>query len=573
VKVPTSRWMAAAGGLLVAVAAVAPLVRAQQAVLVEEAAVEQSGEAKPLAVVAFSGYDELMQDVDFIGSLAGQQQASDQIKGLINLLTQQKGLQGLDTTKPIGAVLQSDGTTFGGALCIPVTDLNALLEVAKGFQVTSQDAGNGLLQIMGPGGQGAFAKNENGWAMLSLAPQMLEGLPNDPGQLFAQLTDQYDVAVQVNVQNVPQAYREMAVGAMSQGAMQGMIKKDDESDEEYAVRKGQVETQLTELKRFFSELDQFTVGVAVDDAAKNAIIDIGYTAVPGTQLAEQIAAQSAATTNFAGFAQPDAAATLSFASKMEGANAAQMDQMIEQLRTQAAKAIDEEADLENEASKETLKAAFNDFIDAIKATLEAGVADGGAMLLTAPDALTFVAGGYIADPAKVESGLKKIAEVGKTEEKDMPEVKWASETHGDITFHTMAIPNENNDEAAKQLFGETVDLAVGVGKDSVYFAVGRDAVGTIKKVVDASASSPAKDIPPVELKVALGQIMNMVKSLPEMSPEDQQQAAAVAEMLNTEAAGKDHVSIKAEPIENGVKMRIEAEEGVLKAIGTAAKMN
>ena len=570
-KVLPFRWMTAACGLLVALTAVAPLARAQQAVLVEEeAVVEATGEAKPLAIVTFSSYDELMKDVDFIGSLAGQQQASDQIKGLINLVTQQKGLAGLDTTKPIGAVVQSDGASFGGAVCLPVTDFNALLEVAKGFQVTSQDAGNGLLQIMGPGGQGAFAKNENGWAMLSLSAQMLEGLPADPGALFAALTDEYDVAVRVHVQNVPAAYREMAVGAMSQGAMQGMVQKDDESEEDYATRKGQVETQLSELKRFFSELDEFTFGLSVDDESKKAHIDVAYTAVPGSKLAEEIAAQSNATTNFAGFAQTDAAATMAFASKMDGANAAQMDQMIEQLRTQAAKAIDEESDLENESSKETMKAAFNDFIDAVKATLEAGVMDGGATLMMAPESLTFVAGGFIADPAKVESGLKKIAEVGKAEEKDMPEVKWATEKHGDVTFHTMAIPVPEGEKEPRQLFGENIDLAVGVGKESVYFAAGRDAIATIKKVIDDSASSPAKAIPPMELKVALGQIMNVAQSMAE--GEEKAQLEAIASMLANDVNGADHVSIVASPIENGIKMRIEAEEGVLRAIGMGSKM-
>ena len=57
---------------------------------------------KPLAVVVFSSYDELMKDVDFLGSLGGQPQASQMIDQMLQMFTQNKGLAGLDKSKPIG---------------------------------------------------------------------------------------------------------------------------------------------------------------------------------------------------------------------------------------------------------------------------------------------------------------------------------------------------------------------------------------------------------------------------------------------------------------------------------------
>jgi hypothetical protein len=38
----------------------------------------------------------------------------------------------------------------------------------------------------------------------------------------------------------------------------------------------------------------------------------------------------------------------------------------------------------------------------------------------------------------------------------------------------------------------------------------------------------------------------------------------------TEASGKDHVTVNARMIANGISYRIELEEGVLKAVGAAA---
>ena len=555
------RWMAAACGLLVALTT-APWARAQ----INRS--DAPSEMKPLAIVAFAGYDELMKDVDFLGGLGGQPQASQNIEQMLMMFTQQQGLAGLDKSKPIGAIVQSDGQMPSGAVCLPVTDLDALLQVLAPFGITSEDAGDGLLQIKAQG-QGVFAKQADGWVMLSIAPDMLAAMPADPSALLTALTDQYDLAVEVSVQNMPAAYKEMAVSAMSEGAKQGLAKKADESDEAFAQRQEAVNMQLGELQRFFNELDKFTFGLAVDGEEKRAFLDVAYTAVPGTKLATDLAALGESKTNFAGFIQDDAAATLSFAQKITGADAAQLDQMIQTLRTQADKAIDDESELKSDTSRDAMKAAFSDFIDALDATLKAGVIDGGATLKVSPEALTFVAGGFIADPSKVESGLKKIAEVAKEEEGEkVPEIKWAAETQGEVTFHTMSIPVPEGEEEARKLFGENLDLAVGIGKEAVYFGAGRDCIAAVNNVIELSAASPAKPTLPMALTIALGQIMNTAK---EMAPASEKpQIEMVSEMLNNEAAGKDHVKMVAEPIENGIRMRIEAEEGVLRAIGMAA---
>lgn len=555
-----TRWTAAACGLVVALAA-APSAFAQ-------GRDESAGEAKPLAVVAFSSIDELMKDVDFLGSLAGQKDASQGVEQALKMFTMQKGLAGLDRTKPIGAIVQSSGDIPGGAICLPITDLNALLDVVKGFGVTSKDAGNGLMQVTTPQGQAVFLKNADGWALLSLSPDMLEAVPADPSTLLGDLTKDYDVSFRAHVQNMPEAYKQMAVQAMSEGAKQGLSQRADESDDAYKAREEQVNVQLTELQRFINELEQFTFGMAIDGQQQRAYIDFIYTALPGTKLAEDIAANSNATTNFAGFFQPDAAMTMSFASKMTGADTAQLDQMVDSLRTQVDQEIEDDEDLsEDEDAKAQIKSAVGDFIDALKATLQKGVIDGGATLNMTADSLTFVAGGYIADPAKVESGLKKFAEVAKEKEEDMPEVSWASDKHKDVTFHTMQAPVED-DEKAKKLFGEKLDIVVGIGKEAVYFGLGRDALAAVKKVIDDSAANPKKAVAPMEVTVALGQIMNAAKELAD--EEEKPQIEMVADMLANEASGRDHVRMVAQPVENGVRMRIEAEEGVLRAIGMAA---
>src|SRR5262249_49005528 len=142
-------------------------------------------------------------------------------------------------------------------------------------------------------------------------------------------------------------------------------------------------------------------------------------------------------------------------------------------RKQAEKAIDEENDLPDQTSRDALKSAMNGFLDAAEATIEGGQMDGGAAAVLHPDSLTVVAGFLIKDPAKIESGLKKIAEIG-AKEPDFGGVQWDAAEHAGVKFHTMSVPIPEDQEDARKMLGDKVDVAVGIGTDSVYVAIGRD---------------------------------------------------------------------------------------------------
>lgn len=535
------------------VAAHAPLVAQAQ---------QPAGEMKPLAVIALSGYDALLEDINFAGSLAGQPDLGAMLEPMIMGYT-----QGLDKTKPLGVVIQSDGATFGGAACLPVTDLQKMLAPLKLFGVTTEDVGGGITKLVTPQ-QPAFVKEANGWAFVSPMQEMLAGLPDDPTEVLSTLSKEYDLGARVQVQNIPEAYRQMAIQQLDQGMQAGLKKLPDESDEQFAARKEMTSLQLEQLKQLISDIDELTIGLALDGAQQRAYLDFIYTAVPESKLASQIAMYADSKTNFAGFFQPDAAMMMSFATKMGEADIAQVDQMFGAIRQQVKAAIDKDADLPSDEARAQMQSALDDFLAAFQATLKTGMMDGGAVLNLAPNSLTFVAGAFIGEPAKVETGLKKMAEIIKQKDTNSPEVKWNAASHGDVSFHTLSLPIPENEEQPRQLFGETVDLAIGIGKQSVYFAAGRDCLNAVKGVIDASGAEPQKSVPPMEMTFALKQIMEMAASIAKDNEKPMLQS--IAAMLANEAAGRDHVRIVMQAIPGGIRTRIEAEEGVLRAIGMGA---
>jgi hypothetical protein len=236
------------------------------------------------------------------------------------------------------------------------------------------------------------------------------------------------------------------------------------------------------------------------------------------------------------------------------------------MRKQAEKAIDEEEDIPDDETRTAVKAALGDFMDAFQATVESGQMDGGAALHLAPGKLTLVAGAQIKDPAKFESGLKKLAAIAE-KEPNFNGVQWNAATHEGVNFHTLAVPVPEDEAEARQMFGEKVDVAIGIGSDAVYVAAGAGNLDAVKKAIDTSKAEPNKSVPPFEFSASLGQIMELAAA--NGKAEDRPALQAIADMLKN-VQGRDHIRASGMLIENGLKYRLEAEEGVLRAIGKAA---
>ena len=75
-----------------------------------------------------------------------------------------------------------------------------------------------------------------------------------------------------------------------------------------------------------------------------------------------------------------------------------------------------------------------------------------------------------------------------------------------------------------------------------------------------------KPVAPFQMTLSLSPVMEFVSSI-----EDNPLVGSVNDALK-EAGDKDHVKVQGLPITNGFTYRIELEEGVLRAIGEAAKM-
>lgn len=532
------------------------------ALAVAPSAVQAQQDSNQIALITLSSYDEIKSDVAFLGRLAGQPTLAEQMEGMLTFVTGGRGLVGLDKSKPLGvAVYAQEGETVLKAL-VPVTDMRELVDLLGNWGVVAEEGEGGIMELTAPG-QMLYASESDGWAVISPSRDAVQDGVEGAEELVQSLSGTYDVGARVYVQNIPAEDRNMYIEQLRQGMEQGLVQNPDETDQQFEMRKSMTQAQVEQFAQLLEDTEQMTLGWSLDSRQERTFLDFEMTAAPGSDLARQLGAYQDLTTDYAGFYQPDAAATMTFAAEMAEEDIDEAAQMFEGLRTQLMQQIEQEADLPDEQAREVVKAAFNDFFDAFVATVKGGKLDGGAVLNMSPESVTFVAGGRVADPSKVESGLKKLEALAEKDEQ-FPGISWNAASHGEISFHTMQVPVPEHETEARQLLGDTLEVAIGTGGYSVYFAIGKNAVQRATEIIDASQANQGKQVPPLEMTISLSQILSTVA---EIDPNPV--VTKVSEMLETEAQGRDHIRVVEQVTENGVKFRLELEEGVLRAIGTA----
>lgn len=530
------------------------------------------GELRNVAVVAGAPYKKLIGDVSFLGGLMGRPEIGQMVEGYFSLFTQMKGPKAIDQEKAWGVIVQTDGMSFYPVGCLPVVAPDDLITVAKGYGAQVKEGDDGITNLSMPNGESLFVKVVEGMGFIGRSAESLAKLPANAQEVLTKIAGEYDVVARVSVKNVPEMYRQMAIATMRSGAQQGLQQKEGESDEEYGQRQKMVEMQMAQMEEMINGIDSLTASWAIDAEGQRTYIDVSYMFLPGSKFAKQMASYKGSNTNFAGFYRPDAAASLTFATQSDASALGEEYMMelatsLEAVRQQAESGIDEK--VEDADVRETLKAAIGEWIEAVEATLKTGELDGGASVLLGEESMTVIAGAKIAETAKLEAGLKKVDEAAMSSA-DYPGLQWNAANHAGVNFHTLAVPLPADEADARRLFGEELNVAIGIGKEAAYLAIGKENLEAVKKAIDASAAEPGKKVPPVELSISLTPIMAMAVAN-EQNEKKQAVLQQVVKYLQGEAQGRDHVRMVGQILPNGFKYRLEAEEGVLKAMGTAAK--
>lgn len=514
---------------------------------------QAAAQTKPVAVVALSSVEETLADIGYVTRAAGAEDAGRTAILLGNAFT-----NGLDKKRPMGMYVVQSAGEFQGVAFIPVTDIKIVFETFKEQIGEPKDVGDGILEV--GTAQTAFVKEVDGWAFVAQDKDHLAKLPKDPAAVLGELPTKYNVAVKILSQNFDPQLKKLAIDEMKAGFERGLDASDSDVDPEVAEAIGQ--QIINDVEHLINDSDELLIGLAIDAESKKTYIDLSLTAVEGSNLAKQMASIQDTKTAFGGFLTDDAAVTLGMTSRLTPQDIQRIQQMLKQVRQEAMNEIDNDPDLAADKRDEA-KAVVGKFIGVLDQTVSAGRIDAGAALVLEPKSIAFASGGLVADGKALDEAVKDLVELAK-DEPEFPQVKLNAAQHGGVTFHRLTAPIPEDEEEARELFGENIDIVLGTSDKSVYLAFGNECESLLKKLIDASSQQAQQNVPPFQFNLALLPILKFAQSV-----DDNPALPALVELL--EQAGNDRVSLTARAIPRGAQYRLEIQEGVLQVIGAAGK--
>ena len=188
-------------------------------------------------------------------------------------------------------------------------------------------------------------------------------------------------------------------------------------------------------------------------------------------------------------------------------------------------------------------------------------------------AATLVAGGKLADGVQLEATLKQLVDLLNKEEPEIAKgIKLNTETYDAVRLSTFSIPleglplPEDLKEILGKLFGKQFEAIVGIGDKSAYLAAGRNPARMLKSVMDANKKESGKVIPPFQLSVDALSIAKFTAAV--ATEEDAKRRAEILVKALAPSPAKSHLTVTSLAIPNGVKIRLEVQEGILRLLGS-----
>ncbi len=268
----------------------------------------------PVAVVAVSSYDDVLNTIDSFGRLADRPQLRQMAEGTVAAYTGGRGLVGVDVAKPWGLAFQSHSGSWEVTVLVPVQDFPALLESLQLLSPAGMpEIEPGVYKLDNPRGT-VFVTLRDSFAVFVQTAEQFDRVPASPSDLLDELTREYDVAARVDMQALPRKYRTMVIEQLHQGAKLGLRKLPNESEEQFVARRRMTKTQLAQLTTVIDETKHVTLGWKMNPESDSTLLDFSLTGIEGSKLAKQSASWKDVRSRFNGFLPDDASLTFGLTS-------------------------------------------------------------------------------------------------------------------------------------------------------------------------------------------------------------------------------------------------------------------
>lgn len=531
---------------------------------------------KPIIVVNFASVERILQDIDLIFELADRPEIAEIAS---SSLANVNDLEGVDQNKNMGVEMYLKTGLLPQPVFImylPVSKVRSFIETLEtaipGDEETikKDPDRDDLYSVNGRRGE-SLIRIQDGYAhMLFRGGESEESLDlitsrnfDDPTQQFQNLTNNYDLALQLDLSGVPELMRTTFLGFFRTAIETQLQQRDEESDSAYELRRMSGKQNIEGIEYFLNEAQELVLGGRIDKEQKIGIIDFLIKARPNSDLARDIKNIPGKPSYFSVVTSREnlpvaASASMNIARRERESYHAYLSYFEKQL---AEKLLTEDERLQNTHS-------VKQFFNPIKSVVKKGHLDLFAQLVATPSQKFALIGGIKVTPStNLPAALLDLIERVDKLPDNKAKIFTNAETVQGIALHQLQPATKSADDRQKRFLGGVPSLYVGADSQVIWFAMGTDiAVSALNEAIEEinTASPEARK----EQRTAPFQVEFHMRPWLGLFSEEEIDQSGVMQVLDV-AFKKDNdlILMTTQPTETGVRTRIQVDEGYLKLLG------
>jgi hypothetical protein len=289
-----------------AFAAVATVSTLTPALAQEEAPV-------PIGVVSIASVERLLESGDLLFETGGRPELSDTVSGL---LSRANDLKGLDRHRSMGLFFYLDGIIPDVVGFIPVENVDDLLKTTSlgPFRINRLDENR--FEFKGERNT-LHIRMQSKYAFVGSSKEAVDREFPDPIKMTSRLSNQYDIAASLNLRAIPQATRELLMTFLKTTTAVADQRRDNEPEAAWRFRTAGSASNMAALHQMVTQGDELTLGWKVDQATRQAFIEMVVVAVPGSDYALIMNQIKGIRSQFTALAATPAPMTISIASRID----------------------------------------------------------------------------------------------------------------------------------------------------------------------------------------------------------------------------------------------------------------
>jgi hypothetical protein len=465
----------------------------------------QGGKAEPFephVVVSVASYNELKNDLRYVGGVLGNPQWADILEGLILLNTRGQFPQVWDQTRRWGVAIQLDpesillGTQMPEASAVvfilPVTNLKQFLTSVEGLLGVAESVEPGIFRVFPPEGEPLYFKQQNRWVVATTKQGILASVPSDPSTLLAGVGKEHDLAIQVNFGRFPVELQDHLAKQLTEAIDSQVERALAESEELVAGSKQGTEWILRQVSSYYGDLDQLVLGLNIDRESEKLAVEFAMTATPGSVGAKLGDRLIATQSRFLGLGEQDASVTVRFSAPIGDTLAWEVERELQNLRRQSLEAIAKETSKEKAQSARNFTNKLLDLMIDILAKSNVEVAFA---MWSTPGKAGAILAAETTDVRKVNDFLQVVEELVSKEPDLHAVIRPEVEQVDGVVLHQVLVRVPSNiperDEIVRLFGQDEIELVAAVGNQIMILGMGPGTTERIKALV-RSAGAPKK---------------------------------------------------------------------------------